>query len=125
MDYAEADDDRRYAIEQQKEKEIKALQRDAHLTAGERLRRARSFLKRVDADAKGPFHVFLGGSPQKKGDAVVPASLSVFGSGLRQKPPASARPKSASGILAKSTSAPVKAIELLGGSPNQANVTGL
>ncbi len=30
-------------------------------------------------DAEGPFHVFLGGSPQKKGDAVVPASLSVFG----------------------------------------------
>jgi len=29
-------------------------------------------------DAKGPFHVFLGGSPQKKGDAVVPASLSVL-----------------------------------------------
>ena len=26
-------------------------------------------------DAKGPFHVFTGGSPQRKGDAVVPASL--------------------------------------------------
>ena len=28
-------------------------------------------------DAKGPFHVFLGGSPQKKGDTVAPRSLSV------------------------------------------------
>ena len=28
--------------------------------------------------AKGPFHVFVGGSPQKKGVAVVPASLSAF-----------------------------------------------
>ncbi len=28
--------------------------------------------------APGPFHVFIGGSPQKPGDAVVPASLSVF-----------------------------------------------
>lgn len=26
-------------------------------------------------DAKGPFHVFIGGSPQRKGDAVLPASL--------------------------------------------------
>jgi arylamine N-acetyltransferase len=34
--------------------------------------------RRVEADAKGPFHVFLGGSPQKKGDQVVPASLSVL-----------------------------------------------
>jgi hypothetical protein len=34
--------------------------------------------RRVDADAKGPFHVFLGGSPQKKGDEVVPASLEVL-----------------------------------------------
>lgn len=30
--------------------------------------------------AKGPFHVFLGGSPQKHGDQVVPHSLSVFDS---------------------------------------------
>jgi len=29
-------------------------------------------------DVPGPFHVFLGGSPQRKGDIVVPASLSVF-----------------------------------------------
>jgi hypothetical protein len=29
-------------------------------------------------DARGPFHVFLGGSSQRKGDEVVPASLSVF-----------------------------------------------
>jgi mono/diheme cytochrome c family protein len=29
-------------------------------------------------DAPGPFNVFLGGSPQRKGNAVVPASLSVF-----------------------------------------------
>jgi len=29
-------------------------------------------------DAKGPFHVFLGGSPQRKGDPVVPASLSAL-----------------------------------------------
>ncbi|MBD3673069.1 MAG: DUF1553 domain-containing protein [Planctomycetaceae bacterium] len=28
--------------------------------------------------APGPFHIFLGGSPQKKGDAVVPASLSIL-----------------------------------------------
>ncbi len=28
--------------------------------------------------APGPFHVFIGGSPQRKGDAVVPSSLSVF-----------------------------------------------
>lgn len=35
--------------------------------------------KRVAEDARGPFHVFLGGSPQKKGDVVVPASLSVLG----------------------------------------------
>ena len=31
---------------------------------------------RVEADAKGPFHVFVGGSPQKKGMEVTPASLS-------------------------------------------------
>ena len=30
--------------------------------------------RRVAADAAGPFHVFLGGSPQKRGDEVVPAS---------------------------------------------------
>lgn len=29
-------------------------------------------------DAKGPFHVFIGGSPQRKGDAVVPASLTTL-----------------------------------------------
>jgi mono/diheme cytochrome c family protein len=34
---------------------------------------------RSAADAKGPFHVFLGGSPQKPGAQVTPASLSVFG----------------------------------------------
>lgn len=34
--------------------------------------------KRVAADAKGPFHVFLGGNPLKKGKTVVPASLSVL-----------------------------------------------
>ncbi len=33
---------------------------------------------RVASDAEGPFHVFLGGSPQKKGEEVVPASLSVL-----------------------------------------------
>ena len=27
-------------------------------------------------DAEGPFHVFIGGSPQKKGEVIVPASLS-------------------------------------------------
>ena len=32
-------------------------------------------------DATGPFHVFLGGSPQRLGDAVQPASLSVFDGG--------------------------------------------
>ena len=30
-------------------------------------------------DAAGPFHIFLGGSPQKEGDEVVPASLSFLG----------------------------------------------
>jgi mono/diheme cytochrome c family protein len=29
-------------------------------------------------DAKGPFHVFLGGDPQRLGEEVVPASLAVF-----------------------------------------------
>ena len=33
---------------------------------------------RVAADAKGPFRVFLGGSPQKPGEPVVPASLGVM-----------------------------------------------
>lgn len=33
---------------------------------------------RVAADAKGPFHVFIGGSPQRKGATVVPASLSTL-----------------------------------------------
>ncbi|MDF1814066.1 MAG: DUF1553 domain-containing protein [Verrucomicrobiales bacterium] len=34
--------------------------------------------KRVAADAKGPFHLFIGGSPQRKGETVVPASLSTL-----------------------------------------------
>ncbi|MDF1752053.1 MAG: DUF1553 domain-containing protein [Verrucomicrobiales bacterium] len=29
-------------------------------------------------DAKGPFHLFIGGSPQRKGESVVPASLSTL-----------------------------------------------
>lgn len=29
-------------------------------------------------DAKGPFHLFIGGSPKRKGDSVVPASLSTL-----------------------------------------------
>jgi hypothetical protein len=33
---------------------------------------------RVAADAQGPFHVFLGGNPQRQGDEVVPASLSAL-----------------------------------------------
>lgn len=33
---------------------------------------------RVAADAKGPFNVFIGGNPQKKGDEVVPASLAIL-----------------------------------------------
>jgi cytochrome c553 len=37
--------------------------------------------KRVSKDAQGPFHVFVGGSPQNKGESVVPASLSVFNLG--------------------------------------------
>lgn len=41
--------------------------------------------RRVAADAKGPFHVFLGGSPQKKGDEVVPASLSVFADSVAER----------------------------------------
>ncbi len=36
--------------------------------------------RRVDADAKGPFHVFLGGNPQKKGDEIAAASLEVLSS---------------------------------------------
>lgn len=34
--------------------------------------------RRDPNDAKGPFHTFVGGSPQRKGDAVVPASLSTL-----------------------------------------------
>ncbi|MFK8111110.1 MAG: DUF1553 domain-containing protein [Rubripirellula sp.] len=34
--------------------------------------------RRVPEDAKGPFHVFVGGSPAKKGGLVVPVSLSAF-----------------------------------------------
>jgi mono/diheme cytochrome c family protein len=37
----------------------------------------------VAADAKGPFHVFIGGNPQRKGEPVVPSSLS----GLREVAP--------------------------------------
>lgn len=37
--------------------------------------------RRVSEDAQGPFHVFVGGSPQNKGEAVVPAGLSVFSTG--------------------------------------------
>jgi hypothetical protein len=33
---------------------------------------------RVAADAQGPFHVFIGGSPQQQGEHVVPASLGVL-----------------------------------------------
>ncbi len=33
---------------------------------------------RVAKDAEGPFHVFVGGSPQRKGEQVVPASLSTL-----------------------------------------------
>lgn len=33
---------------------------------------------RDPSDAKGPFQIFLGGSPQRRGDPVVPASLSVI-----------------------------------------------
>ena len=34
---------------------------------------------RREEDGKGPFHVFVGGSPQKRGAEVTPASLGVFG----------------------------------------------
>ena len=34
--------------------------------------------KRNDDDAAGPFHVFLGGNPQKKGTGIVPTSLSAL-----------------------------------------------
>ena len=34
--------------------------------------------RRVAADAEGPFHLFIGGSPQRKGESVVPASLSTL-----------------------------------------------
>ena len=37
--------------------------------------------KRVAQDAQGPFHIFVGGSPQNKGKEVVPASLSMFSDG--------------------------------------------
>lgn len=33
-------------------------------------------------DAKGPFHIFLGGNPQKRGEEVVPASLSALSESL-------------------------------------------
>lgn len=33
---------------------------------------------RSSKDAAGPFHVFIGGSPQRKGDVVTPASLSML-----------------------------------------------
>jgi hypothetical protein len=33
---------------------------------------------RVAKDAEGPFHLFIGGSPQRKGEEVVPASLSTL-----------------------------------------------
>lgn len=32
----------------------------------------------VDVDAKGPFHVFVGGSPQRRGQEVTPASMSTL-----------------------------------------------
>ena len=34
--------------------------------------------RRVAEDAQGPFHIFTGGNPQKKGEEVFPASLSMF-----------------------------------------------
>ena len=34
--------------------------------------------KRSEEDAKGPFHIFIGGSPQRLGPEVVPASLSTL-----------------------------------------------
>ena len=34
---------------------------------------------RIPADAKGPFHVFVGGNPQRAGKPVVPTSLAVLG----------------------------------------------
>ena len=34
--------------------------------------------KRVDSDAQGPFHLFIGGSPKRKGIEVRPASLSTL-----------------------------------------------
>lgn len=48
--------------------------------------------RRVASDAKGPFHVFLGGSPQKKGNEVVPAGLSAVSqtTGLNYQLPADA-----------------------------------
>jgi len=48
--------------------------------------------QRVGADAQGPFHVFLGGSPQQKGDEIVPASLSVFGDAVDRSSEVSSRP---------------------------------
>jgi hypothetical protein len=37
---------------------------------------------RVDKDAEGPFHVFIGGSPQRPGARVVPVSLSTLSEAL-------------------------------------------
>jgi hypothetical protein len=34
--------------------------------------------RRVEADAQGPFYVFVGGSPEKHGEAVVPTSLTAL-----------------------------------------------
>ncbi|MCA9128094.1 MAG: DUF1553 domain-containing protein [Planctomycetales bacterium] len=59
--------------------------------------------RRVEADAKGPFHVFLGGSPQKKGDEILPASLSVFGVAGSPNYVEEALPKPIAGAPAKSS----------------------
>lgn len=40
--------------------------------------------ERVSADAQGPFHVFIGGSPQRPGAEVVPASFSAFAATVPQ-----------------------------------------
>jgi cytochrome c553 len=52
---------------------------------------------RVAADAKGPFHVFLGGSPQMKGPVVVPASLAVLSRSGGEQSPSSIRATASTG----------------------------
>ena len=50
-------------------------------------------------DAKGPFQIFIGGSPERKGDEVTPASLSAVAGTLRV-------PSDAHAVIGPSTPSP-------------------